>query len=330
MKALVIGYGSIGKRHVENLVSYKNYDVIIVTKQKDIPKMRRVKIFDNLDDAINEKPKIALITNETRFHIQVATKLAKNEINLFIEKPLSDSLKGITTLQKIIKKKKLVTMVGCNFRFFPPIMNIKKIISRNEIGRIISVQVENGSYLPDWHPYEDYSKGYAARKKLGGGVILTQIHELDYLRWFFGLVSEVRSFSGKFSDLDIDVDDTSASILKFKNNVICELHLDFFQRPQFKRCKIRGTKGIIEWDSDSNNVRVFNLRIKKWKKVNIKNNYNLKSKTNINRMYKDELKHFLKCVESKRKTINTFRDAVNTLKIALAMKRSSKFIKVRY
>ena len=330
MKALVIGYGSIGKRHVENLVSYKNYDVIIVTKQKDIPKMRRVKIFDNLDDAINEKPKIALITNETRFHIQVATKLAKNEINLFIEKPLSDSLKGITTLQKIIKKKKLVTMVGCNFRFFPPIMNIKKIISRNEIGRIISVQVENGSYLPDWHPYEDYSKGYAARKKLGGGVILTQIHELDYLRWFFGLVSEVRSFSGKFSDLDIDVDDTSASILKFKNNVICELHLDFFQRPQFKRCKIRGTKGIIEWDSDSNNVRVFNSRIKKWKKVNIKNNYNLKSKTNINRMYKDELKHFLKCVESKRKTINTFRDAVDTLKIALAMKRSSKFIKVRY
>tara|TARA_B110000014_G_scaffold249633_1_gene225118 strand:+ start:2156 stop:3148 length:993 start_codon:yes stop_codon:yes gene_type:complete len=330
MKALVIGYGSIGKRHVENLVSYKNYDVIIVTKQKDIPKMRRVKIFDNLDDAINEKPKIALITNETRFHIQVATKLAKNEINLFIEKPLSDSLKGITTLQKIIKKKKLVTMVGCNFRFFPPIMNIKKIISRNEIGRIISVQVENGSYLPDWHPYEDYSKGYAARKKLGGGVILTQIHELDYLRWFFGLVSEVRSFSGKFSDLDIDVDDTSASILKFKNNVICELHLDFFQRPQFKRCKIRGTKGIIEWDSDSNNVRVFNSRIKKWKKVNIKNNYNLKSKTNINRMYEDELKHFLKCVESKRKTINTFRDAVDTLKIALAMKRSSKFIKVRY
>lgn len=330
MKALVIGYGSIGKRHVENLVSYKNYDVIIVTKQKDIPKMRRVKIFDNLDDAINEKPEIALITNETRFHIQVATKLAKNGINLFIEKPLSDSLKGITTLQKIIKKKKLVTMVGCNFRFFPPIMNIKKIISRNKIGRIISVQVENGSYLPDWHPYEDYSKGYAARKKLGGGVILTQIHELDYLKWFFGLVSEVRSFSGKFSDLDIDVDDTSASILKFKNNVICELHLDFFQRPQFKRCKIRGTKGIIEWDSDSNNVRVFNLRIKKWKKVNIKNNYNLKSKTNINRMYKDELKHFLKCVESKRKTINTFRDAVNTLKIALAMKRSSKFIKVRY
>jgi len=330
MKALVIGYGSIGKRHVENLVSYKNYDVIIVTKQKDIPKMRRVKIFDNLDDAINEKPEIALITNETRFHIQVATKLAKNGINLFIEKPLSDSLKGITTLQKIIKKKKLVTMVGCNFRFFPPIMNIKKIISRNEIGRIISVQVENGSYLPDWHPYEDYSKGYAARKKLGGGVILTQIHELDYLRWFFGLVSEVRSFSGKFSDLDIDVDDTSASILKFKNNVICELHLDFFQRPQFKRCKIRGTKGIIEWDSDSNNVRVFNSRIKKWKKVNIKNNYNLKSKTNINRMYEDELKHFLKCVESKRKTINTFRDAVDTLKIALAMKRSSKFIKVRY
>jgi len=330
MKVLVVGYGSIGKRHVRNLLSYSNLEVILVTKQKSISGSNRVRIFRNLDDAIRENPDLALITNETKFHIPVAKRLAKRGIDLFIEKPLSDSLNDMRSLEEIVKKRKLVTMVGCNFRFFPPIVNIKKLISKNQIGKIISVQVENGSYLPDWHPYEDYRRGYAAKKKLGGGVVLTQIHELDYLRWFFGKVSEVRSLSGKFSKLEIDVDDTSASILRFKNNIICELHLDFFQRPQFKRCKIRGTKGVIEWDSDSNVLKVFNSKMKEWRKVDIKNNYNLKSKNKINLMYKEELDHFLKCVKQKKKTINPLKDAIDTLRVSLAIKRSSKFIKIKY
>ena len=118
--------------------------------------------------------------------------------------------------------------------------------------------------------------------------------------------------------------------LRFKNNIICELHLDFFQRPQFKRCKIRGTKGVIEWDSDSNVLKVFNSKMKEWRKVDIKNNYNLKSKNKINLMYKEELDHFLKCVKQKKKTINPLKDAIDTLRVSLAIKRSSKFIKIKY
>jgi len=330
MKVLVVGFGSIGKRHVNNLLLYKNLEVLVVTKQKLISNSKRVRVFRDLEEAMKEEPDIALITNETSFHISVAIKLAKRGIDIFIEKPLSDSLKGIKLLQEITKKNRLVTMVGCNFRFYPPIVKLKEIVAKSLIGKIISVQVENGSFLPDWHPYEDYRKGYAARKKLGGGVALTQIHELDYLRWFFGRVLEVRSLSGKFSKLEIDVDDTSASILRFKNNVICELHLDYFQRPQFKRCKIRGTKGIIEWDSDSNSVRSYNSRKRMWKKISVKNNYTLKSKNKVNLMYKEELDHFLKCVKQKRETINPLNDAIDTLKISLAIRSSSKSLKINY
>ena len=113
-------------------------------------------------------------------------------------------------------------------------------------------------------------------------------------------------------------------------NVICELHLDYFQRPQFKRCKIRGTKGIIEWDSDSNYVRSYNSRKKMWKRIVVKNNYNLKSKNKVNLMYKEELDHFLKCVKQKRETINPLNDAIDTLKISLAIRSSSKSLKINY
>ena len=212
--------------------------------------------------------------------------------------------------------------MGCNFRFYPPIMKIKKCIEENRIGRIISVQVENGSYLPDWHPNEDYSEGYAAKQKLGGGVILTQIHEIDYLYWFFGKIDYVSSISGKYSDLKLDVEDISASILKFENKIIGELHIDFFQRPQFKRCKIRGTKGSIEWNSDENNVKKFNIKNQQWEIIPIKNNYKLSSKKKINSMYVEEIKHFIKCVKNRTETINPLIQGIETLKIALRIKKS--------
>ena len=323
IKVLVIGYGSIGKRHVKNLLNFPDIQVVICTKRRDLReiKSKNVIVHRNLEKCLKEKPIVGFVTNETSTHIHTATILAQNGIDIFLEKPLSDSMKGVEKLLKIVKKKELITQMGCNFRFYPPIAKIKKMIDGKKIGRIISVQVENGSYLPDWHPSEDYSKGYAAKKKLGGGIILTQIHEIDYLYWFFGEISQIFSISGKFSDLKINVEDISVSIFKFKNNIVGELHLDFLQRPQFKRCKIRGTKGIIEWESENNDVKIFMNRAKKWQKIPIKNNYKLSSKNRINIMYVKELEHFIKCVKNRTKTINPITEGIETLKIALLMKK---------
>jgi predicted dehydrogenase len=321
---LIVGFGSIGNRHFKNILNNYKMKIVICTKRKDLGRLtgKNILVVDSISKALIHKPNIALITNETKNHIKVATILAQNGLDLFLEKPLSDSMKGVDNLLKIVKDKKLITQMGCNFRFYPPILKIKKLIDENKIGRIISIQVENGSYLPDWHPDENYTIGYAAKKNLGGGVILTQIHEIDYLYWFFGKIKNVSSISGKYSDLALDVEDISASILKFENNIIGELHLDFLQRPQFKRCKIRGVKGIIEWNSDDNNVKIFNIKNRKWKIIPIKNNYNLSCKDKINLMYTEELEHFMKCIKSRIETINPIIQGIETLKIALAIKKA--------
>ncbi|MGI0057302.1 MAG: Gfo/Idh/MocA family protein, partial [Nitrosarchaeum sp.] len=254
MKAIVVGYGSIGQRHVRNLLKFKDMEIIICTKRIHInlKHKNRIKVFKSLEESLNEKPDIGFITNETSLHVPTCIKLASRGIDLLIEKPLSNSDKEINKLLKIVKNKKIVTLMGCNLRFNPFIQKIKELISTNQIGRIISVQVNCATFLPDWHPYEDYRSSYAARNELGGGVILTVIHEIDYLYWFFGNVKEIFSISGKFSDLSLNVEDLSASLLRFKNNIIAELHLDYFQRPNSRSCKIIGTKGVIQWDEESN------------------------------------------------------------------------------
>ncbi len=320
LKVAIIGYGSIGKRHVSNLLKISNVEIIICTKQKiKNPSIKKIKIVKSISDCLKEKPDIGIISNESSHHIKDAIKLANGGIDLFIEKPLSSSLIGTKELLRIIRKKNLITQMGCQLRFHKCVKEIKRLISSKKLGKVISVRSECGSFLPDWHPNEDYSKSYAARKELGGGVVLTNIHEIDYLYWFFGNVSKVFSITGNYSELKISADDLCAGILEFKNNIIAELHLDYFQKPDFRSCKIIGTKGTVIWDSNTNNVMLYDNNKNKWIKI-------LKwTKYDRNLMFKEEIKHFLDCVKKRKTTINPIeKDGLDTLKIALAIIKSSK------
>ena len=324
MNVLIVGYGSIGKRHISNLSKFSNLQIFVCTNRKyDLfLKKKNCKIFTSLDVCIKQKPDIAFITNTTNLHVKTAIKLANSNIHMFIEKPLSHSTKEIKILLDTIKKRKLITMMGCVLRFNPGIKKIKKIISENKIGTIISVHAENGSFLPDWHSYEDYKKSYASRNDLGGGVVLTNIHELDYLFWIFGNVQEVFSITGKFSELEIDVEDLSSILLRFRNNVIAEIHLDYFQKPPARSCKIVGTKGTVFWDFNKNNIVLYDVNKKKWiEKMKLKN-------YDINDMYLDEIKHFLKCVNKREKSINPIEEGAKILNVAIGIKKSSKLKKM--
>ena len=319
-----MGFGSIGHRHVNNLLKYPDMEVIICTNKKSISTeiQKSCKIVKSLEYGIKETPDIAFITNVTSEHVSTAIKLAECGINLFIEKPLSHSMEHIDSLSEIIKRKKIKVMIGSNFRFHECIKKIKELLDENIIDEIISVRVECGSYLPDWHPNEDYRSSYAAQKELGGGVVLTCIHEIDYLHWFLGQVDEVVSFSGKYSDLELNVDDLSTALLKFKKNIIAELHLDFFQRKEFRSCKIIGKKGTIYWDSDSNLVKLFDVNENKWMEILKISNYDR------NQMFMKELDYYLDCINHNKEPMNSIIESKEILKIALGIIESSETKKV--
>ncbi len=319
----MVGYGSIGKRHIENLASRKNIEIIVLTKRKSdkFLKEKNCKVYSSLCDCVKEDPTFAIVSNETRFHIKTALDLAKAGIHMMIEKPLSFSLKDTAKLQRIVSKKKITVLVGCNLRFHPCLQLIRNMILSGDVGRIVSARVENGSFLPDWHPHEIYQNSYAARNDLGGGVVLTCIHEIDYLYWFFGDVRNVFSFTGNFSDLKISSEDLSSIILQFNNKVVAEAHFDYFQRPNVRNCKIIGTKGTLTWDLESNSVQYYDVKKKKWiEKLRLSN-------FDINQTYIKELDHLIECVQGKAKPTNDLKQGIYTLKIALTVKKSSKLKK---
>jgi len=326
MKFLVSGGGSIGKRHIRNLKALKAGQIIAhdvkVEQCREVEREYGIKVYSELDTALAEKPDVALICTPTSLHIPTAISAARSGCHLFIEKPLSDSLDGVDELIKIATQQQLTTLVGCNMRFHPGIAIMKELLDKKSIGRVVCGRVQAGQYLPDWHPWEDYRQGYSANKSLGGGIILDGVHEIDYIRWFLGDVKQVCCFAGKLSSLEIDTEDMAEVLLQFKSGAVGEVHLDYIQRSYSRSCQIIGEQGTILWDFNERQVKLYSAESRTWQVFPQKPDYE------INQMYVDEMRHFLRCIEGVDYPIQSAGEAKRVLEIALAAKESARTGKI--
>jgi len=326
MLFLVVGCGSIGKRHIRNLKMLKAGEIITQDVQpercQEVEQKYRVKAYDDLEEALAQKPDVAFICTPTSLHMPPALSAARNGCHLFIEKPLSHSLDGVDELLEVVAEKNLVTLVGCNMRFHPGIVKIKQLLESKSIGKVLCGRVQAGQYLPDWHPWEDYRQGYSANMSLGGGIVLDGIHEIDYITWFLGEVSQVVCFSGKLSSLEIDTEDMAEMLLWLKSGAIAEVHMDYLQRAYSRSCQIIGEEGTILWDFNDKQVKLYSAQTKEWQVFPEEPNYD------TNQMYIEEMKHFVRCLEDKDKPMQEIVAAKKTLEIALAAKKSNETGKV--
>ena len=138
-------------------------------RAKAVTEELRVPTYQSLDSAFADKQwSVVFVCSPSRFHLEQALVCAEHGADLFIEKPLSHTIDDVYKLMKLVKLKKLTTMVGSNWKFYPLFQKIKELLDAGVIGRILSARCQFGAYLPDWHPWEDYRQGYSANKKLGG------------------------------------------------------------------------------------------------------------------------------------------------------------------
>jgi predicted dehydrogenase len=326
MRLLVAGCGSIGKRHIENLVAAKAGEVeafdVRADRAEEVRARFGIDVFTDLESAFARRPDVAFITAPTSFHLPLALRAAASGCHLFIEKPLSHTTEGIAQLLETVRRQGLITLVGCNLRFHPGLRVVKRLLDEGAVGRVVAIRAEVGQYLPDWHPLEDYRLGYSARRDLGGGIILDAIHEIDYVRWLLGPVRSVACFAGKLSRLEVETEDTAAVLLRLASGAVGEVHLDYVQRVYSRTCQVVGDEGTIRWDYSSGNARVYRATSRVWE--TFPNPPGWKP----NQMYVDELNHFLRCLAGhERPTLDVY-DAAGVLDVALAAKASSKSARV--
>jgi predicted dehydrogenase len=341
MKALFVGLGGVGQRHLRNLRTLLGDSVDVLAFRRRgltqtltdkleiepnavLEQKYGVRSFTSLEAALAEKPRVTFVCNPSSLHVEVARAAAEVGSHLFVEKPISDSLDGLDALASVVEGKKLASLVGYQLRFHPLLRALAGYLDAGAVGPVLAVKAEVGEYLPAWHPYEDYRQMYASRRALGGGVILSQIHELDYLYSFFGLPKRIFALGGHLSSLEVDVEDVASVSMEHVvdgRTLPIHLHQDYVQRPPSRTCVVVGDQGRIALDFHQLAIRVFDGKGRIAEERAFPG-------FERNQLFLDEMKHFLAAADGKEKSIVSIREGTQSLRMALAARESIETGKV--
>ena len=334
MKVLFIGLGSVGQRHLRNSIGLLNEIEVHAFRERglkseitntldkndneNIESKYAIITHNNIDDALSVNPGAVIIANPSSMHFNVLKSCLEKNIPCFVEKPMVTSSAGVDKLLELENFGVRHSMVGFQLRYNPVIQKLKEIINNGSVGKVLSFRAEVCEYMPGFHSYEDYRDSYCSKRELGGGVVMTQIHELDTLVHLFGMPESVYALGGHLSDLEINVED-SVDILMRKKDISLSLRMDYLQKPRRRSGVVYGEKGWIEYDLVEHSLKTSNG-----------DNYNWKD-FDRNKMFIDEISNFFNSIKNAKETDIPLKEGLKSVRLAESILKSlhqNKEIKV--
>ena len=328
MRILIAGLGAIGQRHARNLRALRGSavelfafrsrwlrhvvtDTLAKDETRDVDTDLGIRAFGDLDEALAIKPDAVFVCTPSSHHLDIAQRAATAGCHLFIEKPVSHTMAGVERLRATVATGGLIVMVGSQWRFHPCIRALRSAMHGAALGRIVSAEINYAEYLPDWHPYEDYRTSYAARAELGGGVVLTQIHDYDLACWLFGAPARAIAAGGTLGGLEIDVEDTVDARLE-GGAVPVRVRQTFVARPPVRTITVTGERCSATLDMLGARL-VFTPPLAPAMSV---------PEYQRNQMFVDEAASFLESIERREPPAITLDEGITALRVALAVKES--------
>lgn len=303
MRVLILGLGSIAKKHIKALREITEIELYALRSTKDSKDWEDVQSLFSIDEIDNFEFDFFIISNPTANHAQAIEKLLKHRKPLFIEKPLFDKRNPFNDkLVGKINAEKIPNYVACNLRFLDCLQEMKRIVSKS---RINEVNIYCGSYLPDWRPDSDFRESYSANEKMGGGVHIDLIHELDYLYWFFGAPQESRATFRRKSHLEIKAVDYANYLLDYQY-FCASVILNYYRRDPKRTFEIITSQSTFLVDLLENTIYEDGKEI-------------YSSNQRIAETYLYQMKFFLKNVlsRSENSDFNTVNDAYKILGLCM-------------
>lgn len=332
MKILIAGLGSVGRRHLRNLIALGEKNIVLLrSHQSTLPdhELSGYPVETDLAASLKKhKPDAVIVANPTALHMDIAIPAAQAGCHILLEKPISDSMDLVDELQEAAQKSGSRILVGFQFRYHPTLRKSRKLIQQGALGKVLTVHVHWGEYLPQWHPWEDYRQSYAARADLGGGVIVTLTHPLDYLRFIVGEVDSLWSFNGHLSPLEIDVEDIAEIGLRFASGAVGGVHVNYVQRPPVHRMEIVGTNGTLRWDHADGVLHFYKMpapfgSYSDNPPAPVIESFSPPEGFDRNQLFVAQTRHFLETVRGESEPICTLEDGIQALRLALAAKESA-------
>lgn len=317
-KILIVGVGSIGLRHFRNLLSLGYWNIAVCDKDKNKLKvasklLRGVGLYTDVVQALGrERPSIVFICTPTHLHVPLARLALQYNADLFIEKPLSHSLKGIDGLIRQVGNRRRIVMVACNWRFRRAWQKLLSVIRTHRYGKTIFARVALGYYLPSARPHTNYKKIYVAKKR-GGGVILDSgCHVADYLVELFGKIRQGAVLAGRLHSLKIQSEEAAHLLFEHQNGVTSAVTLDYLSPKPRHLVEVMTESGLLTLDMRKDFLTLEDGTEKKTI---------YRGRGTINQLFVDEIEHFLNCVANRKKPTQGLGGAREVLKTIFSTKR---------
>ena len=325
-RVLVIGQGSIGKRHSRLLT--KQFPELSVTSighrqvyGDDFAKSGQFNTPVDPGKLLEANPDAAIVAGPASAHLAIARCLLNAGVHVLIEKPVACTSEGVKELQLLAERRRCVVLLGYNLRFSNSLNRFKQCLTDQIVGRILSVRCEVGQYLPDWRCGADFKQSVSAQKLLGGGVLLELSHEIDYLQWIFGSICLVSGQLLQQSEWGLDVEDTAHILLTFtpRNNssaLVASLNMDFIRRDSTRMCVAIGEEGSLLWDAIEGRVSVRYAGSSKWEPIFTEN-------VDGEETYLKEHHHFFECIQNQHAPLVGIAQGLRVMEVIDAVRQSS-------
>ena len=303
MNVLIIGLGSIAKKHISAIHQLDVSSKIYALRNNPASTNDIAGIVDvyALKEVNMAEIDFVLISNPTSLHFSTIKALLPYKKPLFIEKPLFSEINEETqSLVAEIETKGIITYVACNLRFLDCLKELKNHLPKE---RINEVNVYAGSYLPAWRPGVDFRTVYSANKEMGGGVHIDLIHELDYVYWLFGKPFITSSLFRSRSTLEISAIDYANYRWEYEN-FTASIILNYYRKDSKRTLEVVTEAGTYTVDLLANSITFDNKCI-------------FASPQKITDTYKDQMKYFIDLVLRKNERFNTILEANTILGLCL-------------
>jgi UDP-N-acetylglucosamine 3-dehydrogenase len=321
LNVAVIGCGAMGKNHVRVYSEIQNTNLVAVAdpNQENVDLMAKKfninKYLDYKEMIKNEKIDIVSIVAPTIFHKEISLYCMENKINVLLEKPITDKVQNGLDVITAAKKNNVKLMIGHIERFNPAIIELKKRLDAKELGKVFKIDVNRVGPFP-------------ARIRDVGVVIDLAVHDIDIMRYLLG--SEVkRLYAETRQEIHTQCEDILNAMLKFDNETICNLNINWVTPTKIRKLYITGEKGMFIVDylsqdlyfyenKDLINGENYNYLVKGVSEGNM-----VKYAINRKEPLRAELEHFVTCVEDDEKPLVSGKDGLKALEIAINIIKSA-------
>ena len=260
LRVAVVGLGSIGRRHLENLNRLGVAARVAVRRPRGanaaFEPPAGVAVAHSLQEALGDPLDAAIICNPTSLHVATALEYLEAGVPVLIEKPIAHRLDDAERLIVAARRSGACAGMAYAMRYHPAYRLARDAIAEGRIGRMLYAKVWFEAYLPDWHPWEDYRQGYAARRDLGGGALPTLDHELDFLNWCLGQAERAEGRSGRSGALDMDADDWATLSMRYPSGVTAGGTFSLCRRDRSRGFEFVGERGTLQFDFESGRLEL--------------------------------------------------------------------------